>query len=207
MARDVVTEVFAVEELHHQVGLALVLVDVGDLHVFGVSRVEPRGGAAQHPAVGATVLACEQGDGAGVVVGVEHGGAVEERHGDRVAATAGEQAKVGAAEEVLDREAVEELGGLLEHRRQEVRQGVDPLPEALEAELAGIRAAGFALRSAELRDRTNSIAAPYFQRGRLTATLGLTFFAGAAPDPAPLARALTRAAAEAGGEAGGEAGE
>ena len=74
--------------------------------------------------------------------------------------------------------------------------------DALEAELAGIRAAGFALRSTELRDRTNSIAAPYFQRGRLTATLGLTFFAGAAPDPAPLARALTRAAAEAGGEAG-----
>ena len=72
------------------------------------------------------------------------------------------------------------------------RDGFDAA--ALEAELEGVRAAGFALRAPALRDRTNSIAAPWFHRGRLTATLGLTFFAGAAPDPAPLARALMQAA-------------
>jgi IclR family transcriptional regulator, mhp operon transcriptional activator len=67
----------------------------------------------------------------------------------------------------------------------------DELLDALEA----IRISGFARRAASLSGQTNSIAVPYWWKGRLVATLGLTYFTRSVPDPSQLVRALKQASA------------
>jgi len=74
-------------------------------------------------------------------------------------------------------------------------------PPAIEAEmapiLASIRQTGVARRDAATEPDTTTLAAPVVIAGRLTATIGLTHFAGSSVDPALLALRLKRACREA----------
>lgn len=64
----------------------------------------------------------------------------------------------------------------------------------LDAMLDGIRTSGFARRDSKLQSQTMSIAVPYWFKGRLVATLGLTYFFRSVPDPAFMVLALKNAA-------------
>ncbi|MFY0633317.1 MAG: helix-turn-helix domain-containing protein [Vannielia sp.] len=84
-----------------------------------------------------------------------------------------------------------------------VAEGQHPGPVArLQAEIAPVlasaRASGVARRDPALEPDTMTLAAPVFSGGRLVATLGITHFLRAVPDPLPLVRRLTTLAREAG---------
>lgn len=70
----------------------------------------------------------------------------------------------------------------------------DPFDRAeLVEQLAAIRTTGFALRAPRLQTEANTMAVPYWSKGRLVATLGLTFFRRSLPDLAPMVDVLKQA--------------
>ncbi len=90
----------------------------------------------------------------------------------------------------------EERAHLLEIIATLQQTPVDFSTQNLGPELEAIRVSGFASRIEALRAQTNSLAVPCWRKGRLIATLGLTFFTRSVPDPTALVMALKQAGRE-----------